>query len=32
MGFEPWGLERRALWIDGSFYDDQHMVLFLTKS
>jgi len=32
MGFEPWGLERRALWIDGSFYDDEHMVLFVAKS
>lgn len=31
MGFEPWGLERRALWIDGSFYDDEHMVLFVSK-
>jgi RimJ/RimL family protein N-acetyltransferase len=31
MGFEPWGLERRALWIDGRFYDDEHMVLFLPK-
>jgi RimJ/RimL family protein N-acetyltransferase len=31
MGFEPWGLERRALWIEGSFYDDMHMVLFLSK-
>lgn len=31
MGFEPWGLERRALWIDGIFYDDEHMVLFLPK-
>lgn len=29
LGFEPWGLEPRALWIDGAFYDDQHMVLFL---
>lgn len=32
MGFEPWGLERRALWIDGHFYDDEHMVLFLPRS
>jgi len=32
MDFEPWGLERRALWIDGRFYDDQHMVLFLRRS
>lgn len=31
MGFEPWGLERRALWIGGRFYDDMHMVLFLSK-
>ncbi len=31
MGFEPWGLERRALRIDGHFYDDQHMVLFLPR-
>ena len=30
MGFEPWGLEKRALWIDGQFYDDEHMVMFLT--
>jgi RimJ/RimL family protein N-acetyltransferase len=31
MGFEPWGLERKALWIDGLFYDDEHMVMFLPK-
>lgn len=31
MGFEPWGLERNALWIDGRFYDDEHMVLFVSK-
>jgi len=31
MGFEPWGLERKALWIDGSFYDDEHMVMFLPQ-
>jgi RimJ/RimL family protein N-acetyltransferase len=32
MGFQPWGLERRALRIEGSFYDDEHMVLFLPKA
>lgn len=32
MGFEPWGLERNALWIDGKFYDDLHMVMFLPRS
>jgi RimJ/RimL family protein N-acetyltransferase len=32
MGFEPWGLERRALWIDGEFYDDLHMVKFLSNA
>jgi len=32
MGFEPWGLERSALWIDGEFYDDVHMVKFVSKS
>jgi RimJ/RimL family protein N-acetyltransferase len=32
MGFEPWGLERRALWIDGRFYDDEHMAMFLSES
>jgi RimJ/RimL family protein N-acetyltransferase len=32
MGFEPWGLERRALWIEGQFYDDEHMVMFLAKA
>ncbi len=31
MGFEPWGLERRALWIDGQYYDDEHMVMFLPQ-
>ncbi|MET0534124.1 MAG: GNAT family protein [Steroidobacter sp.] len=31
MGFETWGLERRALWIDGRFYDDEHMVMFLRQ-
>jgi RimJ/RimL family protein N-acetyltransferase len=31
MGFEPWGLERRALWIGGRFYDDEHMVMFLPQ-
>ncbi|HEY5755891.1 MAG TPA: N-acetyltransferase [Steroidobacter sp.] len=29
MGFETWGLERRALLIAGRHYDDEHMVLFL---
>jgi RimJ/RimL family protein N-acetyltransferase len=29
MGFRTWGIEPRALWIEGSFYDDEHMVLLL---
>lgn len=31
MNFETWGLERRALYIDGQHYDDEHMVLFLSR-
>jgi GNAT superfamily N-acetyltransferase len=31
MGFKTWGLERRALRIDGHYYDDEHMVLFLPR-
>ncbi len=30
-GFERFGFERDALWVDGAFYDEEHMVLFLNK-
>jgi ribosomal protein S18 acetylase RimI-like enzyme len=30
-GFERFGLERDALWVDGSYFDEDHMVLFLNK-
>ena len=32
LGFKTWGIEPRALWIGGSFYDDEHMVLLLPRA
>lgn len=29
LGFKTWGLEPRALYIEGEYYDDEHMVLLL---
>ena len=29
LSFKTWGLEQRALYIEGQYYDDEHMVLFL---
>jgi RimJ/RimL family protein N-acetyltransferase len=31
LGFKTWGLEPRSLLIDGQYYDDEHMVLLLTR-
>lgn len=31
LGFKTWGLEPRSLLIDGQYYDDEHMVLFLKR-
>jgi RimJ/RimL family protein N-acetyltransferase len=31
-GFERFGLERDALWVDGAYYDEEHMVLFLKET
>lgn len=31
LGFQTWGREPRALLIDGQYYDDEHMVLFLQR-
>ena len=30
MGFETYGLEKRALSIDGRYYDEEFMVRYLT--
>lgn len=32
FGFEEFGRETRALFVDGHYYDEIHMVLFLAKS
>ena len=29
LGFRGYGIEHRALWVDGVFFDDEHMVLDL---
>ncbi len=31
LGFEPWGVEKHALKIGDSYYDEEHMVLFLNS-
>ncbi len=30
-GFEPWGLEEKAICVDGRFYNEKHMVKFLGR-
>lgn len=30
-GFKQWGLEERAIYIDGRYYNEKHMVKFLGK-
>ncbi len=32
LGFEPYGIERRALKVNGNYLDEEHMVLFLNRS
>ena len=32
LGFEPYGVEKNALRIDGTYYDEELMVLFLQKA
>jgi RimJ/RimL family protein N-acetyltransferase len=31
LGFQPWGLERRALLVDGEYVDEEHLVLELDR-
>jgi RimJ/RimL family protein N-acetyltransferase len=30
-GFKQWGLEEKAVCVDGRFYDEKHMVKFLNR-